>query len=63
MMWLIVMDQFIYCVSPTLEQARLLEASHMQPRTVEIVELLASWEPVDLSLPLVLHGTHKVIVL
>lgn len=62
MSWIVVMDQYVYCVKPTLEQARLLEASHMQPRTVAVVELLASWEPVDLSLPLVLHGTHKLIV-
>ncbi len=60
MSWVVVMGQLVYCIRLTLEEARLLEAQEL---TVPIIELLASRTPLDLSEPLVLHGTHKLIVL
>ncbi len=67
MKWIVVRDGWFYLLAPTLEKAKELEAAHEARRRGLNMKLLVPWlaseVPLNIALPLVLYGTHKVIVL
>lgn len=63
MNWLVMWHGKVYAVNPSQQQAKQLEAAHMSFADKLLLDWVQSHTPMDISLPLVLHGSHKVILL